>query len=103
MDNLTQQVSTTFKADDSTSLEDEVKGFLKEPPIGRYGNSLKWWQDNKFRFPRLALLARSLLGIPATSVNSERLNSTSGKIVSVKRCSLPSEHVEEITFLHKNL
>jgi hypothetical protein len=29
--------------------------------------------------------------------------STSGNIVSIKRCSLLSEHVAELTFLHKNL
>ncbi len=103
LDTLTTAASSRYVADDSISIDDELKSYLKEPPTGRDGNSLKWWKANKFRFPLLAKLARSLLAIPATSVNSERLNSTSGNIVTTKRCSLLSEHVEEMTFLNKNL
>ena len=87
----------------SSCLNDDVKTYLRDPPIGRHGCSLTWWKDNKKHLPCLAKVARSLLAIPATSVNSERLNSTSGNIVSVKRSSLLSEHVEELTFLNKNL
>ena len=87
----------------TSALDDDVKTYLKDMAIGRNGCPLTWWGQNKSRFSCLAKLAQSLLAIPATSVNSERLNSTSGNIVSIKRCSLLSEHVEELTFLHKNL
>ena len=84
-------------------LYDNVKAYLKDMAIGGNGSPLTWWRRNKSRFSCLAKLAHSLLAILATSVNSERLNSKSGNIVSIKRCSLLSQHVEELAFLHKSL
>ena len=72
--------------------------------VSNLGSKLNFrYKARAKHLPCLAKVARSLLAIPATSVNSERLNSTSGNIVSVKRSSLLSEHVEELTFLNKNL
>jgi hypothetical protein len=99
----TTNIIADANASSASALDDDVKAYLKEMAIGRNGCPLTWWRQNKSRFPCLAKLAQSLLAIPATSVNSERLNSTSGNIVSIKRCSLLSEHVAELTFLHKNL
>ena len=87
----------------TSALDDDDVTYLKDMAIGHNGCPLTWWRQNKSRFSCLAKLAQSLLAIPATSVNSERLNSTSGNIVSIKHCSLLSVHVEELTFLHKNL
>src|SRR5258705_13898288 len=50
----------------------------------------------KQRLPTLALLARTLLGIPATQVKSERLNSTSGNIATARRATMHHEHVVNV-------
>ncbi|GAA6096662.1 zinc finger BED domain-containing protein 1-like [Tachysurus ichikawai] len=49
-----------------------------------------------------AMLAKSYLSVPATSTASERLFSVAGNIVTKKRASLTSEHVDMLTFLHCN-
>ena len=88
---------------DAASVQEEVRMYMIEPPIGRNANVLDWWKVNHHRLPKLSRIARALLAIPATSVNSERLNSTSGNIVTRRRCNLLSEHVAELTFIHENL
>ena len=101
---VTASISVTAVIDSSASFDDEIKFFLKEPPIGRYGGfPLNWWQQSKARLPLLTTLVRALLAVPATSVNLECLNSTSRNIVSLKRGALITEHVKELTFLHENL
>ena len=88
----------------SSSLLDEINMYLSEPPIARNSQDpLNRWRENCQRLPQLSRVARALLAIPATSMNSERLNSTSGNIVTVKRCNLLTEHVAELTFIHENL
>jgi hypothetical protein len=89
--------------DDTRSVQEEVRMYMIESPIGRNANALEWWKVNHHRLPNLSRIARALLAIPATSVNSERLNSTSGNIVTRRRCNLLSEHVAELTFIHENM
>ncbi|CAF3101790.1 unnamed protein product, partial [Rotaria sp. Silwood2] len=46
---------------------------------------LGWWNKHSLIFPQLALLAKSLLGIPASSATSERVFSSSGRILEKRR------------------
>lgn len=82
---------------------DEVEHFLKEPALDPDCNALEWWKSNAERFPTLSRLARQLLCIPATSVPSERIFSTSGNIVTKTRASLKPDNVDMLVFLNKNL
>uniref|UniRef100_A0A3B4FMZ3 BED-type domain-containing protein n=1 Tax=Pundamilia nyererei TaxID=303518 RepID=A0A3B4FMZ3_9CICH len=50
----------------------------------------------------LATLAKRYLCIPGTSVSAERVFSTAGDIVTAKRSTLTSEHVDQLLFLSKN-
>ena len=72
---VTASRSVTAVIDSSVSFDDEIKFFLKEQLIGRYGGCpLKWLQQNKACLPQLETLAWALLAVPPTSVNSEHLN-----------------------------
>jgi len=51
----------------------------------------------------VAEVAMSVLGIPATSVASERLFSKCGLVISDRRSSLSQQHVEQLVFLSQNL
>jgi len=54
------------------------------------------------QLPNLSSLARVYLGIPSTSVSSERLFSKTGLTISERRTSLNPEHAEQIAFLSQN-
>lgn len=72
------------------SADDEYDEFLAQPPANVTVNPLMWWQGSHMRLPLLQQLTRKYLGIPATSVPSERVFSTAGNIVTAKRnCLLP--------------
>ena len=51
----------------------------------------------------MATLARIYLGVPATSVPSERVFSTAGDIVTAQRSRLAGDHIDQLIFLKKNL
>jgi hypothetical protein len=66
-------------------------------------NPLDWWKINESRFPRLAVLARRILCIPATSAPSERLFSAAGLTIANDRASLLPDNASMLIFLHENL
>lgn len=82
---------------------DEVNHFLKMPTLDPDSNALEWWKTNAERLPTLSRVVRQLLCIPATSVPSERIFSTSGNVVTKKRASLRPDNVDMLVFLNKNL
>ena len=48
--------------------EHEILSYLDENEISLINNPLKWWNENKNRYPNVAKLATLILCIPATSV-----------------------------------
>ncbi|XP_049331875.1 E3 SUMO-protein ligase ZBED1-like [Astyanax mexicanus] len=88
---------------DGEIVRNEVLMYFGDQCISRDKSPLQWWKENAARFPTLAILAKSYLSVPATSTPSERLFSAAGNIVTKKRSSLTSEHVDMLTFLHTNV
>ncbi|XP_019746963.1 zinc finger BED domain-containing protein 1-like isoform X2 [Hippocampus comes] len=86
----------------SQAVQKEVLQYFGELPLSKKDNPLLWWRTNETRYPTLAKLAKPFLGIPATLTPSERLFFATGNIVSRRRASLSSEHVDLLTFLHCN-
>eukprot|EP00057_Strongylocentrotus_purpuratus_P035424 XP_799085.1 PREDICTED: zinc finger BED domain-containing protein 1-like [Strongylocentrotus purpuratus] len=84
------------------SADDEYDEFLAQPSANVTVNPLMWWQGSDKRLPLLQQLPRKYLGIPATSVPSERVFSTAGNIVTAKRNCLLPENVDMLIFLSKN-
>ena len=66
-------------------------------------NPLDWWKDHHQQFPEVWKLAEGYLGIPATSAPSERAFSSSGNIVTLRRCRLKGNLVENCVIIQKNL
>ena len=47
--------------------------YINEPNVPEDSNPLNWWRDNYSKYPSVAVVAWAFLGIPATSVASERV------------------------------
>jgi hypothetical protein len=54
----------------------------------------EWWKVNSSIFPRVAMMARDYLGVPATSVPSEIAFSKAGCILSERRARLGDDSVQ---------
>ncbi|RYA73269.1 hypothetical protein DD595_25200, partial [Enterobacter cloacae complex sp. 4DZ3-17B2] len=59
--------------------------YTNAPRETRDCNILKWWKENQQKYPTLALMARDILGTPATSVPAERLFSKASLIIRKHR------------------
>ena len=98
-----RQASST----ETVSLEEKVKreigAYEKLPRADVELDPLKWWCVHTSTYPILGMLAKKYLCIPASSSASERVFSTSGHIVSKKRCCLKPYKVNMLVFLAHNL
>jgi hypothetical protein len=63
---------------------------------------LAWWSTQTETFPTLAMLARIIMAIPATSAPSERIFSIAGLTINAKRSSLAPSTVDKVVFVHEN-
>lgn len=64
-------------------------------------DELQFWKENdlEHKLPRMALIARKLLAIPATSTASESVFSVCGVTMSYRRARLNPETLEMLIFL----
>ncbi|XP_060079893.1 E3 SUMO-protein ligase ZBED1-like [Ylistrum balloti] len=84
-------------------IEKEISIYANEQPIKLTDNPLVWWREHSIYCPHLAKVAKHLLGVPATSVPSERVFSTTGDILSAQRSGLKAKYVDVMIFLKKNM
>ncbi|XP_025192630.1 zinc finger BED domain-containing protein 1-like [Melanaphis sacchari] len=80
----------------------QYQNYLTEPQLKFDFDALEWWKTHTSKYPLIVALAMKYLGIPATSVSSERCFSTAGNIVSAKRSCLAPETVNMLIFLYQN-
>ena len=100
-------IPSSSDEDDTEDASDIVKrewdSYMQLRKVAKNKDPTLWWRKNYVYYPNLAKQAREILGIPATSVPSERAFSTAGNIVNHKRSRLTTEHVNMLVFLSKNL
>ena len=81
----------------------ELSSYKLEKTIPLSSNPLEWWGQNRQKYCVLSKMAKHYLGIPGTSVPSERVFSAAGEIVSAQRASLSPANVDLLIFLKANL
>ena len=64
--------------------------------------SSEWWCAHRSKFPHIAMAARRLLCVPATSAAAERMFSCAGLISTPLRNRLRAETLEKLTLLSCN-
>lgn len=80
----------------------QYQHYLAEPQLKFDFDALEWWKTRVSKYPLIVALAKKYLGIPATSISSERYFSTTGNIVTAKRSCLAPETVNMLIFLYQN-
>lgn len=81
---------------------DEVNLYLSLPIANIDTSALLWWKINSNVLPYLSKIASDHLSVPASSVPSERMFSSAGRLLNKLRCSLSHKRVDQILFLNKN-
>jgi hypothetical protein len=95
-----QFASALFQpAPEIQGIESEIVHYLKQDVETRDADVLSFWASHQKSFPKLALMARRYLSIPATSAASERVFSTGRRVVSWQRSSLKPSTVENLLCL----
>lgn len=95
----TEELSDMFSSPFSIECERYEAG--QYPP--KDCERLMWWKHHQDEYPRLAKVAKYILGIPASSATSERIFSAGGLTVSNMRCLLEESKVEDILLVRLNL
>lgn len=88
-----------------SSTNEEIRTWLEEGLQPRDTDPVAWWSElaNKCRLPMLYKLAMKYLPAQGTSVPSERVFSSAGRVLSDLRSRLTCENAEMLIFLHHNL
>ena len=84
-------------------LENDILRYKSLPRQDLTGNPLSWWKSHRAAMPYLAIVAAKYLGAPASSVDSERLFSAGGQIISKLRTRITPDNAEMLIFLAANL
>ena len=103
LDDFFQAETPTRNTNVAQTIQREIDMYKTQPTTPLSSDPLVWWRGNAAKFPHIATVARVYLGIPATSVPSERVFSTAGDVVTAQRSRLSGEHVDQLIFLKKNL
>jgi len=82
---------------------DELTLYLCESKLNCNADPYEWWRKNASRFPRLAQLARQYLSARASSVDEERLFSSTGRLLEAKRSRLLAKNASMMAFCYFNL
>ena len=93
-----------------TTHLDEINEWLSSPPIQEQIPEnltaeedakwlLAWWQTNRYRYPRIAKIARRYIGIPALEVGVERLFSRGRDLLGLRQYALQPGTMKMLTIL----
>ena len=83
-------------------VREELDIYKKLPRCSRSKDILEWWSENERMLPRLSILARWTLCVPAGSAASEQLFSIAGLFDTVRRGRLDTETFELLTLQKSN-
>lgn len=88
----------TLLGSDSKEDIDEFTRYLSESQINHNLDPNNWWMEHEKRNLRIALLAKQILSIPASSASSERVFSSAGNLITSKRSTLDPLNTSALVF-----
>ena len=87
----------------SVTLSNQFYRYEAFPHAAKDCDRVAVWKSQSENFPRLAIVGKYILGIPASSATSERFFSAAGRTVTSDRCSLSEEKAEDLVRIRLNL
>ncbi|KAL0375661.1 UNVERIFIED_CONTAM: Zinc finger BED domain-containing protein RICESLEEPER 1 [Sesamum calycinum] len=99
-----QQEYMMYMTGGKDHVKSEIEKYLSED-VEEYRKKfdiLKWWKMNTQRFPILSKMARDILAISISTVASEAVFSTGGRILDAFRSSLSPKVVQVINWIRKD-
>ena len=81
-------------------IENYLDPLISVPPKT---DPIHWWEENRHRFPKVAVAARKWLSVPGTSTPSERVFSDCGIALSAKRSTMRGDALMNQILLKNNL
>jgi hypothetical protein len=63
---------------------------------------LTWWKLNASRFPSVSFLARQILAIPGSQIETERIFSIASVLTSLRRCRLGLNNLDSLIMINNN-
>ena len=100
---LKQARSRRMEENPENKIKSEMIKYESFSLAPREGNILYWWKTHSSLLPLLSRIARTILAIPSSSAKSERVFSTGGNMVTVKRGRLGPARVENLIVIKENL
>ena len=91
--------SDLFKPRGITDVETEYAKWMRQQPIKRDTDILRYWASKEYEFPIIARIARDHLAIPATSAASKCVFSVGGNIITKKRNRLGAGNTRRLLCL----
>jgi hypothetical protein len=91
--------SDLFKPRGIPDFEAKYTKWMKQQPMKRDTNVLKYWVSKEYEYPIIAQIARDHLAIPATSAASESVFSIGGDIITKKRNKLGVDNTRRLLCL----
>uniref|UniRef100_H3AQA6 BED-type domain-containing protein n=1 Tax=Latimeria chalumnae TaxID=7897 RepID=H3AQA6_LATCH len=86
--------------DEGLLLHDEVQKYTQKVIMENERDLLNWWKEHNIVYPKLSMLARSVLCIPASSSSSKRNFSVAGRTIEQWRSVLKPSTINSILFLN---
>jgi hypothetical protein len=100
--NLSKFLNRSVVSVESTSLDNEIEAYLKEPEGKLEDCPFEWWRKNELKYPTISKAAKKLLCIQVSSSSVERLFSSLSDIQNKKRNRLSFEILSALAFLKVN-
>uniref|UniRef100_A0A1X7VNW7 HAT C-terminal dimerisation domain-containing protein n=1 Tax=Amphimedon queenslandica TaxID=400682 RepID=A0A1X7VNW7_AMPQE len=77
----------------------EVEKYLESQREIMETNPLDYWKANQLKYPAMAIVAKQVLAVPASSAAVERLFSIAGKVFTPEHCRLTEKRFTELMFI----
>jgi hypothetical protein len=91
--------SDLFKPRGIVDVDTEYTKWMRQQPMKRETDILKYWASKEYEFPTISRIARDHLAIPATSAPSECVFSVGADIITKKRNRLGAGNTRRLMCL----